>query len=416
MLRLIRLSLIFFTYSVVSLWAGPELELYDSLLNLQKDRAADLIQNNPLLLDKVSDQVYRVVTGDREYSSEGLTPLLFTLRYDLDAMTRLLLETGADPNAAGTDGGTPLALAASRGNTLAVRWLLTAGARREEELENHHTALTLAMANGRFETADFLVEQGARLYEDSPVEDPLAGQIYSRKIQIRESMMLLDKGLPSHHLLEAAQNGDYQRARALLEQGFDPDGRDSAGITPLLEASYHGRGNMVKLLLESGASVNGADLLESRPLSLAAAMGELRILETLLEEGADPNRGDSLEYTALYHSLIYHQEQAFEKLLEQDIYLDRRDSQGRTIIMIAAYMGDLRAVDLLLEKGIASALTDREGLNAVYYAVNAFRRNSEEDYFTVVDRLIASGVNSKPYASLAGDPEMRILLEARFRY
>lgn len=416
MLRLIRLSLFLFTFPVLSLWAGPELELYDSLLNLQKERAMDLLEKNPWLIDSISDQVYRVVQGDREYSSAGITPLLFTIRYDLDSMTRLLLDLFADPNVPGEDGLSPLNLAASRGNTLAVRWLLTAGALREAETEDHQTALTLAISNSHFETADFLVDQGARLYQNSPIENPLAEQIYSRKILIRESMKLLDKGLESHFLLEAAKEGDYLKARALLEQGMEPDGRDSAGITPLMEASYYQNKEVVRLLLESGAAVNGADLQGIRPLALAAARGDIEILDLLLEKGADPNRGDSLEFTTLYHSLIYHQRKVFKDLLQQDISLNRRDSSGRTLLMTAAYLGDLWAVNLLLEQGVAAPLTDYEGYNAIYYALSAFRKNRREDYFTIVDRLIEFGVNSTPYASMAGDPEMRVLLEARFRY
>lgn len=54
-------------------------------------------------------------------------------------------------------------------------------------------------------------------------------------------------------LMEAAADGDVARARELLEDGRDPDGRTLKGRLPLSEAARAGNTEIVELLLEHGA-------------------------------------------------------------------------------------------------------------------------------------------------------------------
>jgi len=60
--------------------------------------------------------------------SSGWTPLLFAVRQGNLAMVRLLLEQGADPNAANMKGKTPMHEAAGRGDAGIVKELLAMGA------------------------------------------------------------------------------------------------------------------------------------------------------------------------------------------------------------------------------------------------------------------------------------------------
>lgn len=402
------------TLLAFTLGAETELDLYDALLNHQTNRVESIIQGFPELLDKPSQQIYRQGRGDFLYSSQDMTPLLFSIHYRLDPMVSLLLRLGADPDRDNGLGLLPLHEAARMGNSEALKKLLDAGALREAGGEDKHTALTRALEACRFETADLLVERGARLYVDSPVSDDLSRDIYSRKIAMRDSLILRDPGLPGYDLLVAARDGDYFKMQMLLAQGVDPDSRDSEGITPLMMAAANGRLYEARLLLDSGAEVNAASTGGLRALSLAAAMGDLKMLSMLHAYGADLDRGETLDESALYFALVYREKAALEWLLQKNIKVNRRDSGGRTAIMIASWLGDRWSVEELLTHGAEPSIGDYDGNSAIFYAIEVYNRIGSIDYYMLIERLIDAGVNPRRYADMTRDPQLHALLEARW--
>lgn len=56
----------------------------------------------------------------------------------------------------------------------------------------------------------------------------------------------------------AAQNGDLQRVKKLLNQGTSVDKRDNAGYTALHYAARAGYVDVCKFLLSNGADINAA--------------------------------------------------------------------------------------------------------------------------------------------------------------
>jgi hypothetical protein len=89
-------------------------------------------------------------------------------------------------------------------------------------------------------------------------------------------------------LIDAAENGDIQRVRELLDSGADPNLRDNRfGVTALIMA--WGYTEIVRLLLEKGADPNLRDNLGTTALMMAALEGETETVRLLLENGADPN-------------------------------------------------------------------------------------------------------------------------------
>jgi len=72
-----------------------------------------------------------------------------------------LLERGANPNAKGHAGYTPLHLAAFKGHVEIVKLLLERGANPNAEDNNGETPLHLAAQEGRVEIVKLLLERGA---------------------------------------------------------------------------------------------------------------------------------------------------------------------------------------------------------------------------------------------------------------
>ena len=79
----------------------------------------------------------------------------------------------------------------------------------------------------------------------------------------------------SDQLVVAAGAGDLELAKRLIENGADPNGRDSLGRPLLWTAAMHDENNsMLRLLLEHGASIDARDVEKQRsPLAIAVHGG-----------------------------------------------------------------------------------------------------------------------------------------------
>ena len=104
---------------------------------------------------------------------DGFPPLIAALtctrdmpganrRDDVDAVLRVLLASGADPNGRGINDYTPLHMAVAERNALAVRILLDAGADPEQRtrIDGYETPLDMAIAAGSTEIAAMLARRG----------------------------------------------------------------------------------------------------------------------------------------------------------------------------------------------------------------------------------------------------------------
>ncbi|GJM27354.1 MAG: hypothetical protein DHS20C16_37690 [Phycisphaerae bacterium] len=93
-------------------------------------------------------------------------------------------------------------------------------------------------------------------------------------------------------LLRRVSGADNPEAvEYLLNQGGDPNLRDSTDHTPLFQAAVHGNVKIVEILIDHGANVdpicNGMT-----PLQIAAASGHIAVIERLLASGANPSNVD----------------------------------------------------------------------------------------------------------------------------
>ena len=142
-------------------------------------------------------------------------------------VVHLLLEAGADENAASTDGATALMVAAFRGHLEVVRVLLEAGADKHAATHDGETALVVAAYQGHLEVVRLLLEAEA---------DP---------------NMATEDGLTA--LIAAAINGHLEVVRLLLEAGADKNAAKADGATALIAAAGNGHLDVVRLLREAGA-------------------------------------------------------------------------------------------------------------------------------------------------------------------
>jgi uncharacterized protein len=90
----------------------------------------------------------------------------------------------------------------------------------------------------------------------------------------------------------AAELGDVQMAKELLDARAAPDQRDKLGNVPLHWAANNGRIEILKVLLAAHATVDAPDRQGITPLMGAIAHNQPNAVKLLLAAGADPHKQD----------------------------------------------------------------------------------------------------------------------------
>jgi beta-lactamase regulating signal transducer with metallopeptidase domain len=90
-------------------------------------------------------------------------------------------------------------------------------------------------------------------------------------------------------LIGAARSGRSEITKFLLDQGADPNGVVEGDGSPLIQACQNGRLDQVRMLIDRGADVNLAVEGDENPLMAAAEHGSLEIVKLLIDKGADAN-------------------------------------------------------------------------------------------------------------------------------
>ncbi|MGE5206447.1 MAG: ankyrin repeat domain-containing protein [Chlamydiota bacterium] len=198
----------------------------------------------------------------------GVPPLRYILGWASPtgvAGVRWLLEHGAEPNLAWAQSGdAPLHIAAQRWNVAMVELLVSHGADIHQRRSDGRTAHTVAALHGNSEIAEWLLQHGAK-DELAPLERFVSACTAGERMQAA-SMLATHPNLrgelrAEHHLMMhvPAERGDSTVLETMLACGFNPNVKDSDGVTALHRAAMAGRADAVSLLLAHGASVNTLD-------------------------------------------------------------------------------------------------------------------------------------------------------------
>jgi uncharacterized protein len=212
---------------------------------------------------------------------DGMTALHWAVYNDDAETARLLVRSRANVNATNRYGVPPLFLACTNNNATLVRLLLDAGANANASLPGGETVLMTAAKVGNLEAVKALLARGA---------NPNARE---RRDQTA--------------LMWAAAEGHATVVRALIEAGSGINDTLTSGFTPLFFAVREGHIDVVRVLLEAGVNVN--ETLKPRkdqpaptgsaryqpvrngtsPLLMAVENGHFELAMALVEAGADPN-------------------------------------------------------------------------------------------------------------------------------
>ena len=151
-------------------------------------------------------------------------------------------------------------------------------------------------------------------------------------------------------LHRAADRGNNEVVKILLEGGADPDATDSLAKTPLHKAIRSNNKGAVKLLLDAGASPD-PDGNTMTPLYWAAREGKTELVKMLLDGGASPNLARWWPDSPLHQAAKRGYKEVVKLLLEAGPNLNLIDSNGETPLHFAASEGNKDIVRMLLDAG-----------------------------------------------------------------
>jgi ankyrin repeat protein len=374
-------------------------DLGDLIRNGDRDQALATIRSgvdvNAVQADGTSPLLWAVNRVDHQLVKEllqhgaktdvrnslGATPLCEATSLADIELVDLLLKARADPNLGNDDDQTPLMIAARNGSLPIVKALVKAGAHvKERERFRDQTALMWAIAASSPEVVDFLISQKADVEERAAAND-WGNQITSEpRAQYRNTGGLTP-------LLYATRFGCLDCVKSLVKAGAKIDRPTPEGVTPLMNAIDNGNYEIANYLLDQGANPHLSDwwgrtalyltvdmrtrggggrgapaearVAEARSTDAAAPRprsGALDIMRRVLEMGVDPNtqldmhrpfRGrftDDLLNTGctpLLRAAVSVDREAVELLLKHGALPDLPNVMGVTPLMAAAGIGIL---------------------------------------------------------------------------
>ena len=170
---------------------------------------------------------------------------------------------------------------------------------------------------------------------------------------------------PKPELVKAAEAGDVQRVRELLDGGADPNLPKS--FSALEAASASAFPEVVKAMLDHRADVTQRDSAGRTPLNVLAqsAIGDARenpaeVARLLIRAGADVNAQDHIYGNTALHEAP--DAATALVLIESGADINRRNQDGQTALMLTL---DTEVARVLLRAGADKTIRDNRGKTAL---------------------------------------------------
>ncbi|GJQ80542.1 hypothetical protein Trydic_g19948 [Trypoxylus dichotomus] len=258
-------------------------------------------------------------------NSFGNAPLHVTMRLKSTNTLKLLLEKGCNVNIQDAFGKTSLHIAVEEKEPSSIRVLLENGASPEIEDAYGNTPIYLAICDQDEGISRVFLEGGANVNFQNPSGQTVLHRIVSEKL--------------------------LGKVRLLLENGADANLQDENDSTPLHEAAHNAQEDIARLLLEKGADVNLQEKNGVTALHMAVYQKHMGIIKLLLDKEADVNLRNELGHTPLHIATKFSDEVVVKLLLEKGANVNLQDASGETVLYKAAYGARVDIIRLLLEDG-----------------------------------------------------------------
>ncbi|KAL4818118.1 hypothetical protein BDW67DRAFT_174417 [Aspergillus spinulosporus] len=145
----------------------------------------------------------------------------------------------------------------------------------------------------------------------------------------------------------AAEQGNEEMTRLLLDNGAELEIRDLGGFTPLHIACQRNRLGTCTLLLDRGANIEAKANDGHTPLNYATANCYSRMVQLLLERGADVDATDLDGDTILMLAVCSCPEDILHMLIQHKADLQKQNRYGKTALDIAKELGRTAGIAII---------------------------------------------------------------------
>ncbi|AGJ99742.1 MULTISPECIES: ankyrin repeat domain-containing protein [unclassified Wolbachia] len=187
------------------------------------------------------------------------------------------------------------------------------------------------------------------------------------------------------------------------------DSNHTKEYTLLHFAANFGDINVTKLLLEGGAGVDIKDQNGNTSLHLSASNGYIDIVELLVKEGSDPNVVNKDGNTSLHLAAANGHIDIIELLVKEGSDLNVVNKDGNTSLHLAAANGHIDIIELLVKKGSDLNVVNKDGntpLHSAFYnnctKVVKYLIGKEPSMKEVVEHLVRCVVEDRAHTLLKG--------------
>jgi len=186
----------------------------------------------------------------------------------------------------------------------------------------------------------------------------------------------------SEALLRAIVQQQPERVAILLDQGVSPEAASGEGEyrgkTALMWAAETGQVDVLRMLLQYGAVVDRGNAKGGTALMYAAVAGRTDAIRALVEAGADPNHRVRHGWSPLLLATVKGHVEAVRVLVELGADPHARDVYGWTLLMHATERADTAMMQTLLDLGVDPRAADTAGIDAFTLAERGSRREVVE--------------------------------------
>jgi ankyrin repeat protein len=176
----------------------------------------------------------------------GKTVLFYAVRSGNIQIVKDLIDKGADINAKDRIGFTPLMEACECGRTAIAKILIENGADVDAKQVSGSTPLQMAAYNLHPDTVKLLIDNNANINTTNKQGKSILIDLVSASSKDRE-------GTSDISIATKIQSDIVQMVKLLLENGADPNIKDSKGRSALMEARKNEYSEIAELLKQSGA-------------------------------------------------------------------------------------------------------------------------------------------------------------------